>query len=206
MLFDILALISTLIIIILLRRLINIFPSLLACTLRWKESVNLEASVKHSLDRDILAVAMIIPFCLTVQRFGLYSPEFMNGFNENMQIIIIIGIFTAYLLTRMTLSKLVRPRKINPKTYKTATSASFTFFIILTLFLLALGSIMTFIDIEEIVIIDAMLWVSAAIYSLFILRKMQIFISSCSIFTAFLYLCTLEIFPTGVLVASAIIF
>ena len=60
MLFDILALISVFIVIILLKRLINIFPSLMACTLRWKESINLEASVKHSLDRDLSLCSPII--------------------------------------------------------------------------------------------------------------------------------------------------
>ena len=65
MLFKILALFSTILIIALLKRLVNIFPSLAACMVRWKESLNLEASVKHSLDRDMLAAAMIIPFCLT---------------------------------------------------------------------------------------------------------------------------------------------
>ena len=71
MLFDILALISALTAILLLGRLVNIFPSLMACTIRWKESVNLESSVKHSLDRDMLSIAMVLPFCLVADRFGL---------------------------------------------------------------------------------------------------------------------------------------
>ena len=58
MVFNIIALISVLVIIILMRRMVTIFPSLIACTLRWKESVNLEASVKHSLDRNLLAAAV----------------------------------------------------------------------------------------------------------------------------------------------------
>ena len=206
MLFDILALISVFIVIILLKRMINIFPSLMACTLRWKESINLEASVKHSLDRDMLAAAMIIPFCLAVEKFGLYSPEFMENMSQSIHLLVSIGIFLSYCIIRMLVSKLTRAQKINPKTYKTAGRASFTFFIILTLVLLLMGGILDFIDADPALIKSAMLCVSAFIYALFLLRKFQIFVSGCSFFTAFLYLCALEILPTGALVASAIVF
>ena len=73
MLFNILALISVLICLSLLKRFAAIFPSLMACIIRWKESVNLEASVKLSNDRDKLAFAMLLPFCLTADRFHLSS-------------------------------------------------------------------------------------------------------------------------------------
>ena len=69
-----------------------------------------------------------------------------------------------------------------------------------------MGGVMSFIEMDETVIRTAMLCVSALIYALFMLRKLQIFASGCSFFAAFLYLCALEILPTGVLVASAIIF
>jgi hypothetical protein len=87
----------------------------------------------------------------------------------------------------------------------TAGNAAHTFFIILTLILLATGGVMAVTGADEHVIKTAMLWISAGIYLLFILRKLEIFISSCSVFTAFLYLCALEIIPTGTLVISAII-
>ena len=83
--------------------------------------------------------------------------------------------------------------------------AAHTFFVILTLMLLAAGGIMSVTGTDETVIKTAMLWISAGIYLLFILRKFEIFVSSCSVFTAFLYLCALEIIPTGTLVISAII-
>ena len=206
MLFNILALISILIVMIFLGRIVNLFPSLMACTLRWKESVNLEASVKHSLDRDMLAVAMFLPFCLTAERFGLYSPGFMDSFSPAIHLTITIGVFLAFIIIRGLLTKMIPPRKIPAKTYKTAEKASFTFFIILTFVLLAMGGVMSLIGSDERVITNAMLCVSAFIYILFLIRKTQIFASGCSFFTAFLYLCALEFFPTGALVASAIIF
>lgn len=205
MLFDILAIISTVSVIILMRRLLNIYPSLLACIIRWKESINLEASVKHSLDRNMFAVAMIIPFCLIVYRFGIYSPAFMEGINETFSLLIIIGIFGAYFALRRAMIRIMRPKKMNPKTYKAAICCAYTFFIILTLTLFSVGGIMALLKTDPIVTRTAIIWLSAIIYGIYIFRKTQIFTSSCSIFRGFLYLCGLEIFPTGVLVASALI-
>lgn len=205
MLFDILAIISTVSVIILMRRLLNIYPSLLACIIRWKESINLEASVKHSLDRNMFAVAMIIPFCLIVYRFGIYSPAFMEGINETFSLLIIIGIFGAYFALRRAMIRIMRPKKMNPKTYKAAICCAYTFFIILTLTLFFVGGIMALLKTDPIVTRTAIIWLSAIIYGIYIFRKTQIFTSSCSIFRGFLYLCGLEIFPTGILVASALI-
>ena len=205
MLFDILAIISTVSVIILMRRLLNIYPSLLACIIRWKESINLEASVKHSLDRNMFAVAMIIPFCLIVYRFGIYSPAFMEGINETFSLLIIIGIFGAYFALRRAMIRIMRPKKMNPKTYKAAICCAYTFFIILTLTLFFVGGIMALLKTDPIVTRTAIIWLSAIIYGIYIFRKTQIFTSSCSIFRGFLYLCGLEIFPTGVLITSALI-
>ena len=206
MLFNILALISVLICLSLLKRFTAIFPSLMACIIRWKESVNLEASVKLSNDRDKLAFAMLMPFCLVADRFCLYEPKFLSGFDGNMKLAITIGIFLVYFMLRTIAAKFYRPKGRSSKCYKIADKSALTFFIILTLILLAMGGVMTFMDVEPAMIKSAMLWVSAGIYALSLLRKTQIFVSGCSIFTAFLYLCALEIFPTGILVVSALIF
>ena len=206
MLFNTLVLISFFICIMPLKRFVGIFPSLMACIVRWKESVNLDASVKLCRDRDIMAIAMVMPFCLTADRFALYSPSWIGQLGADARLGTTIGVILAYILLRKGLEHIMRPKKMNQKTYKTACKSSHTFFIILTLALILCGGVMSFLKTDLSTIRDAMLWVSACIYALFLLRKTQIFISGCSIFTAFLYLCALEIFPTGVLVASALIF
>ena len=124
MLFDILCLVSLLVVILNLKRLVNIFPSLMACIIRWKESVNLEASVKLSRDRDFITLAMIVPFCLTTVRFDLYAPAFMSGMDENPEIWTILSIFSIYLLFRFAVSRLFHPQKIGSKTLYTAAKSS----------------------------------------------------------------------------------
>ena len=206
MLFNTLALISLLIVLMLLNTLVGICPSLLACLIRWKESVNLDASVKLGRDRDIMALCMMIPFCLTVFRFRLYDPSWTDGMLPNPRLGAIIGIFAAYVILRSILEYVFRSKKMNPKTYKTACKSSYTFFSVLTLILLLTGGILSFRGVDPEGIKSAMLWISALIYALFVIRKFQIFVSSCSFFAAFLYLCALELIPTGAVIASAVIF
>ena len=205
MLFNILALISLLIVLILLNRLVGIFPSLLACLIRWKESVNLDSSVKLGRDRDIMALCMMIPFCLTVFRFRLYDPSWTDGMLPDPRLAAIIGVFAAYAILRSILEYGLRSKKMNPKTYKTACKASYTFFSVLTLLLLLTGGVLSFIGVNPEDIKNAMLWISALIYMLFIIRKFQISLSSCSFFSGILYLCALELVPTGAVIASAVL-
>lgn len=206
MLFKTLALLSLLIALLLLKTMVGVFPSLIACLTRWKESVNLDASVQLSRNRDITALSLVIPFCLTVTRFRLYDPHFMVGLNDNGRLAVTIGILIGWMLLRTFLEHLLRPRKGNPKAYGTARKAAYTYLCILTLLLMLTGGIMAFVDAAPETIKTAMLWISATIYAVLLLRKTQILISSYSFFASFLYLCALEIIPTGALVASAIIF
>ena len=202
---DIVTLVSVVVMICFLRRIIEIFPSLVASLLRWKESVNLSNSVKLNRDRNLIALVMIVPFCLVVSASGIYSPSFMSSMGEDARFGIILGIFVGMMIIRTLLEKFCAPKRRNSQTYRFAKEASYTFFILMTISMLILWGIMSILKIDAQTAKDAMLWLSAIIYLIFLLRKTQIFTSSCSIFTAFLYLCALEILPTGALVASAVI-
>ena len=127
MLFDLLALFAFLVVLLLLRRLLNIFPSLLACLTRGKESLNLEASVKLSRDRDALALAMIVPFCLVAVMYRLYSPGFIEVFSENETVGIYFAIFLLYVLLRLLMTWLFRPHRMQHKVYSAAAKASSSF-------------------------------------------------------------------------------
>ena len=178
----------------------------MACLIRGKESLNLEASVKLSLDRDALALAMIIPFCIVSFRYRLYSPGFLEGMSDNAVLGVYFGVFATFLLLRSLMTWLFRPQKMPKKTYVAADKSSRSFFIVYTLTLLAMGAVFSVADLQDALSRNAMLWVSAFIYLLFLIRKTQIFSTSCSVFAGFLYLCALEMIPTGILVVSAIIF
>lgn len=206
MLFDFLALFSLLVVLLLLKRLVNVYPSLMACLWRAKECFNLEASVKLARDRDVITMAMILPFCLVAFRFRLYEPVFFDGIGANAVLGLYLAVFVAYVALRFFAMALFRPKSLPQKTYNAAIKVSYTIFDQLTLGLLLIGGISDLMNIDELLVRDAMLWLSGGLYLLSLLRKMQIFNSSCSVFTAFLYLCILELIPTGILIVPAVIF
>ena len=206
MLVNVLALISLLGMIVILRPFVEVFPSLLACLIRWKESVNLENVVTWARYRNWTAIIMIIPFCIIVQETGLYTPHFMADFNENFSMLTIIGVFLCYLLMRYALIRLFKGKKMPLKTWQTANRSVYNFFILMTLLLLIESSIATFVGVNPLTIKKMLLWSAVAVYLIAMLRKVQILSADCHFLSAILYLCALEILPTGALVASAIIF
>ena len=189
-----------------IRAVIEIIPSLMATAIRWKESLNLEASSRLSRDRDLVAIYSIIPFCLITYSYNLYHPSWMESLGNNSRLLIIFGLLGTFFCIRTLLEHLFKPRRASLKSYKGVVRVSYSFFIILTIFLLVLGAWGAVFDIDRESIKNAMLWVSAFTYLLYLIRKVQILNSCCSFFTGFLYLCALEILPTGVLVTSAVIF
>ena len=172
----------------------------------WKENINMDASLKTRRDRNLAALAMVLPFCLLATRFNLYSLDFMSEMSETARLGITIGVFVAYLIIRITIAVAIKPRRVRGNLWHAATTAEYTFFIPLTLILLIAGGLLSMATASSDIPRYAMIWLSGAIYIVFLVRKLQIFSSYCNLFRAFLYLCALEILPTGVLIASAVIF
>ena len=115
--FNALALISVIVVMIFLKTIVEILPSVLACLIRWKENINIEASVRLSRDRDFSAIAMLLPFCLTVFRFRIYNPGFIANLPDTARLWAILGVFAVYILFRKSAVLLARPRRIPQKTY-----------------------------------------------------------------------------------------
>ena len=206
MIFDALALVSLLTVITMIRRLVGIFPSIMSCMVRWKENLALQHSLRTRTDRDIFATAMLVPFVLTAYRFRMYCPDFMQSLTEDARLGITFAVFAAYLALRVACKYVFRIHRTPNSTYETATESVRTYFVTLTILLMVTGGISSLTDAPLAHIRTAMFWISGAMYLVFLLRKSQIFHSSCSLFVTFLYLCALEILPTGVLIASAVIF
>ena len=206
MMFDTLALISTLIAIALLHRFINIFPSLMACTIRWKENINIHNSLKLRTDRNLLSLAMILPFCLCIYHFQIYKPGFLDTMTETLKLTSVIGVFVIYTILRSILYFSLKPPKGHDETFMAAHYAARTFFILLTLTIIAVAGCLSLFNVPVETTQSVIFWLTGGIYLIFILRKIQILLSGYSFFMSFLYLCALEILPTGVLVSSVVIF
>lgn len=186
-----------------IRRLVNLIPSLAGCMVRWKESTNLEDSAQLSRTRDRVWVVLIIPFCLIAAGYRLYSPDFIGGLPDGLYFLAVSAAAGVYLGLRRLTEWSLQGRKAPAKTYATASGAFRTFFIIISVTVLLTAGVMKMAGVPAHVTHDILLYETALLYMLFLLRKTQIFANSCSLISAILYLCALEFFPTGILIASA---
>ena len=204
--FKILLAVGLIFFLLIIKTFVGLVPSLMATVIRWKESLNLEASVKLSRDRNTVAICAAILFCLTMITYDIYDLKCLAALNPDIHLWILIGIFCLFIGIRTFIEHTIQPRRIQAKTYLAVIRVSYSFFIVMTMLLLLMSGITTVFGISPEHARNAILWISALTYLLHLLRKLQIFNSSCSIFAGFLYLCALEILPTGVLIASAVIF
>ncbi len=203
---DVLALISILPFLFFLKSFIEFIPSILSCALRTKECINLENNIKLSQIRNRLALSLIMPFVLIVFNKELYRPSFYMALEPGFQILVLIGIVIVYTILAWSFSKLMAPESSKKRHYRIACRSSYNFFILLVLFLLLAVAILELFGISGKAAQNTLYWIFGLTYVLYIVRKFQIFASSFPIFTAILYLCALEIIPTGALIVSAIIF
>lgn len=196
---------SVLMAILFIRNLINILPYLADNFTRARGSLALENSVRVSRDRNIIALALIIPFLLVINRWGLYSPDFLEGKDTDTRFLIIAGIFIVYLLVRRIVALLCNP-SYGRDNFQTARKAAYSFFILCGFFALPTLGLMVLFGANELAVRNVLLIEMILVYLIYLYRKSQILSLSYGPLAVFLYLCGLELLPTGLLVASALVF
>lgn len=189
-----------------LRRLVGILPYLLGGMMRWRAIPALETSIRLSRDRNAFALIMAVPFCLVASRFSLCPVRILDTPDPGIKTLLTLAVFAAYALVRQSLIRIVRPRRISSDIYRTANNSGFNFFIITTLLLVFTAGLSRIIAINELITRQILLYEILAVFVVFSIRKTQIMANACNQFTAFLYLCGLELFPAALLVVSATIF
>lgn len=187
-------------------KLINVFPSLIGCLIRWKEALNLENSVKLVRDRNFLFFMFLLPFCLFLSGYDIFAPSFLAGVSGPVSALAASAAVAVYFLLRKLLYSVIPMRKTGKLNCRAAYSLLKSVLIFTTLLLSATAAVLSLADVDKHVISVALINETAAFYIIFIIRDFQIFSNFCSYFRAFLYLCVLEIFPLGVLVLTAMFF
>lgn len=203
---DTLSVASVLVAVIFLKKIVEVIPSLLGCLVGWKEAMNLEFSMKLSRDRNTVFLILLLPFCLLVNRYSLYSPGFMDDMNLSVRLLCVGGVFFAYLSLRFVLMYFIKGSKRYKEAFNASNMAFLTFFCTMTLFSLVTAGAMSLFGAGNSLICTVLRYELLALYVLLLIRRGQILGNSCSIFSTILYLCVLEILPTVCLVVSALVF
>lgn len=199
----VLIILSVLLGLLFLRNFLNVFPYLLDNFTRARGSAALEGSVRVSRDRNIVALILIIPFILLVNRYRIYDPAFLSSRPDDIRMLIIAGIFLCYLLLRYFLWFILQPHRYSDN-YPMARKAAYTFFIMAGLVVLPTVGILALAGVNDLTVKTVILAETAFIYLVYLIRKSQILSMVCGPLQVFLYLCALEVLPTGLLVASAL--
>lgn len=194
----------TFLVILLLDNILNVLPYLLNNLWRSRAAAELEGNVRRSRDRNIIAMMLVIPFTYILDRFGLFNPPFLQEISGDIHFLLVFAVFLAYVFLRLVLYFLLFPGRRRPDSYQMARKASYTFFILMNLLVLPSAWILSLSKAPAEVIQGVLIGEIALVYLVHILRKAQILVQSCNPLSVFLYLCGLELLPTGLYVASAL--
>lgn len=187
------------------RSLMNIFPKLLDSLSRWKACINIDASIQTKNDRNALGIVYTIPIALLADRYDLLPAEILDYIPKSWHGLVFTGIFFIWLLFRQLMFALCSTRTRRIETLRTAHMSFFNYWILAGFLMVITLTITSVIGVDDGIISKILRWEVAVLYAIAFLRKAQILRSFCNPFVTFLYLCGLEILPTGALVAGAIL-
>lgn len=184
---------------------INVMSSLLRCVVRAKESEFLFNAVSLSRCRNYACLGVALPVIIICARFSLVPlPSFLHADTVALKLLYTSAVIAAYIIARIACRTLLRSRRTDRKKWQCACSIPYTFFALGGTAVIITSIICLLSGICDDITASILLWETAAIYTLCLIRKMEIFTHFRGFFAAFLYLCTLEILPAGIFVAAAI--
>lgn len=188
-----------------LRQIVSIMPRLVGGFFRTKELVNIEASMNLAHKRNIAALAMLLPFCLVADYFGLFHPRFLSGLPCVFGVASVAAALLGFLFLRTIMRYMVIPANVSHETLKVAYRSAYGFFVLQSVVFMILAGIASLFQDSMLIVRRVAVYSLGLFYVVFLVRKMHILANSCNQFAAFLYLCALEIVPAAVLVATAIL-
>lgn len=189
---------------LLIKNFLHVLPFLWDSVFRARGSVALENNVRVARERNQQVFVLMIPAILFIYRYRLYDARFLQSLEGNWRLAAVAGVFLAYLLLRFLMYLILKPKRRSDH-YRMAHRAGFTFFILLLLPAIAGVIILYFFRANDFIIKSFLYILAALTYLVFLVRKSQILSLSCNPLLTFLYLCGLEILPTGALIATAVL-
>ena len=192
--------------ILFMKNFINILPYVLGSITRPRMASEIEGSVRIARDRNIIALIFILPLCLILTHYDIYSPDFLDHLGPGARLLTVTAIFTGLLMLRTLLNFLLKPRNMRAGVFPAASKICYTVFVAAMILVLTTLGILVLFHTPEKAIRVVMLVEMGLSYLILLLRRAQILSPYCNPFSLFLYLCALEILPTGLFVASALIF
>lgn len=182
----------------------RMIPYVAGSMLRWKATMWIDESVPLSRDRNLLFVGCVLPICLIGSKYYLYSPEFLQGL-EPWQYTAALTLGLLGILLYKALFTRILHNRMGDDAWIVFFN-DFNRFIIVAVTLVFLGGLLPLAKVPVPTIRTILFTVYALTFAAFFYKNWQILSWKGLRFTAFLYLCGLELGPLVLLVASALIF
>lgn len=197
--------IFTLLAVFTLKNLLNIAPLLLDSLSRWKACVNIDASVQLKSDRNILGYIHVLPMALIADRYALIRPEILDIVPPSLHSLATLGVVVVWLLLRRLIFGVCSLRVHRIETFRTAHKSFFNYWTLASILAIVTAGALSFFECGDDLVRKILLYGLGVMYFIAFLRKSQILRSFCNPLSTFLYLCALEIVPTGALIAGAML-
>jgi len=197
---------SCIFVLLALPKIFKILPFLFGGVFRWREAQHLADSPKLHSDCKIAAWAISFPVVFVVARFELHPR--CEGLQPWEGLLTSAILLAAYVLVRGIIRFIARPGRESPSAadaYKFASAVPAMFYLLGGMLIILTAFFGLAFSVEQTLIRKVMYWEMGVCYAFCILRRTQIFMYYRGFFSGFLYLCTLEIIPTGALMLSAIL-
>ena len=201
----ILVTVSVFLLLLMLGDLFKLMPALFYSVGRSRGIAYLEYNVSISRMRNRFAALCVLPFCLIVDRFSLYDPDFLSPLAPEWKTPAIIGVMTVYLCLRLVGHAIFCPRHLGRDASVTARKCAYTFFILLCILMILSTALLTVFSVPERVVRMLLYAEIALAFPCSMVRTAQFLNGQCSKLATFLYLCGLEILPAAVLLLSTLI-
>lgn len=201
----ILVMVFALLMLVTMKTLISLFPLLLDSASRWKGCITIDSSIRLKSDRNILGLIWLLPIVLFADRYSLFTAGILNKVNPQWHVFATAGVIAAWFFLRLLGYFLCAFRVKKPETFRTAHKCIFNYVILLAPILSLVAGIISFTGLSDQGGKTVVLYCCLAFYLLALLRETQILRTFCGQFRTFLYLCALEIIPTGALIAGNIL-
>lgn len=197
--------VSCLAIMALTGRIIRIFPWLVGCFLRPKDCLNLEDAFSAARDRNWVcfgmtpALIVISSWCAIYPPFDFLAPDTWKSIGWYAML------FFAYSILRWGCTKIFQGKRMDKGNYKYCIHVSLSFYAFFAIAATVTAAICAISGLSPEFTRSLLLWESGICYFANLLRTTQIFAYYKGYLRAFLYLCTLEILPTAILLIPAAI-
>lgn len=196
-------------IVLILNHLLDLFrltPPLLYSYSRARGAEALEQSMGATRVRNRIALSLILPFCLVLDRFHVLRPTFVDTIPAGWSVPVTLGLVLSYLILRDLCFLFFRGRHLDKKTAAIARHNLSNYLMLALPILLLQTAGLLLARVPDETICAVMRWTLLAVWAFFLVRSEQILHAHCSGFLTFLYLCALEILPAATLVAVVVNF